>query len=341
MFNKWKITVFGLIVFAMLITGCGQTQSVTITTTPTETPDLVATEVAVKKAAAATLTAEAPPATATSTAEAPPAAIEPTIAAQPTDTQRPENTPSPTATTPRCTIVANSLNLRSGPAVIFDPPQQTLPQNSILLPVARTADSSWIQVQTESDGNTGWVSAEPQFVTCNININDLPLGDVPPTPTNTPPPPTNTPPPPKRVRVPVGGGQSNLQGQIAIPNFTEAELFGDGDTVTFKDRLVFQVEVFDPTANRGNDDGAGIKKVAITIFNPNGDKVHERTEQHAGYCVFGGGEPDCNVFDLQANAHWPDTGLPIDDGFHSVQIIITTDSGYTEQWNWGFAIERR
>jgi hypothetical protein len=105
--------LFPLTLVLLLLVACGAE--------PTPTPDLVATQVAVEKAAAATLTAEAPTvtnapeptstptATATDTPTATPTATntptntpEPTNTSTPTRTPRPTNTPRPTATpTPR------------------------------------------------------------------------------------------------------------------------------------------------------------------------------------------------------------------------------------------------
>jgi hypothetical protein len=242
----------------LLLLACGGISNIA-------TPDLVATEVAVKKAAAATLTAEAPPvvsATTETTIPTPPPASSPTspLAAGDTPTvASPTDTPVPLTLTPTPTPVA-----------------------------------------------------------------------VAPTPT-----------PPLRVDVPVDGGQSDLKGQIVIPGFRPDELKGpEFGGVIFRDRLVFRVEVYDP--KKGSHDGAGIDKVKITITGPHGDTVHERTEGTAGYCVFGGGEPDCNVFDLTTYDRWPEQNhLPLETGLHSVSIEITTKSNKVENWMWSFWIQRQ
>ena len=75
--------------------------------------------------------------------------------------------------------------------------------------------------------------------------------------------------------------------------------------MVFGDRIVFQAEVFDE--NVGQTDGAGIESVTFTIRDETGEKVHERTERNAGYCVFGGGEPDCTVWRFSEHGDkWPD-----------------------------------
>jgi len=201
----------------------------------------------------------------------------------------------------------------------------------------------------QESGEVGWVNTGAQFITCNFDVAGLPLGQSPPTstplPTNTPVPPTPTeaapptPTPPLLVDVPVDGGQSELKGNIQIPGFTKDQLKGPESDVTFRDRLVFNVKVFVP--GKGNYDGAGIDHVKIKIFGPNGEKVHERTENNAAYCVFGGGEPDCNVFYLKDHDRWPEEGQhKIENGEHRAEIDITTKDNQTETWNWRFFIQK-
>ncbi len=121
--------------------------------------------------------------------------------AQPSDTPTPPK-PSPTATNtpvtptevpteaPSCLVVANALNLRYGPGVIYKPPLQTLSAGTVVLPFAKNGDGSWLEVQLEGESTTGWVSAGGQFISCNFDPSGLPQGQIPPTPT---PAPTSTP----------------------------------------------------------------------------------------------------------------------------------------------------
>jgi hypothetical protein len=78
-----RMVLFLLAAVVSTLTGCSAS--------PTATPDLVATEVAVQKAAAATLTAEAPTPTLTATPT-----NTPTVAPSPTATSMPTGTPTPT-----------------------------------------------------------------------------------------------------------------------------------------------------------------------------------------------------------------------------------------------------
>ena len=331
---------------------------------PTPTPNLVETEVAVQKAAIATLTAEAPAPLPTDTpapaATAPPLA--PTDTPSPISDTLPTNTPdapppttaapepptnTPTPVPPLCTVSANALNLRAGPGTVYEPPLVALPTGLELSPLAFSPTGfpggQWLQVQVRSSGQIGWVSVGPQFIACNLDLATLPVGVAPPTPTPLPtdtptPPPPTIPPPPDRVTLPPDGGKgaSGLEGQIVIP--LRVDITSDRVAV-FRDKLAFRVEVYDPQA--GSRDGAGIREVTITIRdNDNNDVVHERTERNAGYCVFGGGEPDCNVWVLaEHNYKWPD-GQNMVSGKYNVTFNIVREDGSDAEWIWSFLLQR-
>jgi hypothetical protein len=341
---RFLLHSFYLTLVGLLLLACGSTP------VNTPTPDLVATQVAVEKAAAATLTAEARE------------SEEKTSPDEIQATETPVPTPSPTTpvvgdtlisaqpteapTSPQCTVATNGLKLRSGPGTVYEPPLKSLSQGTLLKPLTRISDNTWIEAQVQDTNEVGWVGADAQFISCNIDISGLSLGQIPPTPilppTPTPTPVPAIPTPPLRVDVPVDGGQSELKGKIVIPGFKPDELKGpEFDGAIFRDSLVFQVEVYDPS--QGNKDGAGIEKVKITIERLEDNQiVHERTENNAGYCVFGGGEPDCNVLVFaQSNNKWPEKGQPtIENGLHKAFIEITTKNNETENWNWSFWIQR-
>jgi hypothetical protein len=89
--------------------------------------------------------------------------------------------------------------------------------------------------------------------------------------------------------------------------------------------LVFQVEAYDPSV--GNRDGDGIHNVDLWIEGPQGETVYRRTENTAAYCAFSGGEPNCNVFDLQRNHYWPNRGPLIQNGPHTLRATIHARDG--------------
>lgn len=170
-----------------------------------------------------------------------------------------------------------------------------------------------------------------------------------PIPTATPVPPTDTPTPeptrPLLVVVPVDGndGVPNLRGSVDTNEGRNITLPGypaDGptDPPVFTDRIVFRAEVFD--TNKGWQDGDGIKNVNFKVsYEDEGRQVHERTENNAGYCVFGGGEPECNVWVFsQHNRQWPD-GTKVNSGEYLAAITINPLDGPGTVWRWRFRIE--
>ena len=101
--------------------------------------------------------------------------------------------------------------------------------------------------------------------------------------------------------------------------------------------MIFQVEAYDPTVGTG--DGDGIENVDLWIYGPDGGEVYQRTENNAHYCAFGGGEPDCNVFDLQGNDHWPENGPEIQNGTHRLYAVAHASDGRSKEVNGSVEIQ--
>lgn len=172
-------------------------------------------------------------------------------------------------------------------------------------------------------------------------------GDATATPlpaTATAPPPTATAPPATATSPPSRPPQF---ANIAFIPDPSARRFGGGvilpgvpfdnlDTPTFGNQLVLQVVAFYPP--EANQDGVGITNVTFIIEDEGGDEVYRHTENQAGYCLFGGGEPACNVWDFAANnCQWPD-GAPVTSGPHrgTAQINRVGDS---QAWSFDFRID--
>lgn len=276
-------------------------------------------------------------------------ATSPTAAASPTAT--PTATPTPLGMA--CTVTAERLNLRSGPGLEFAPPIGVLPRDTELRAVARDPTGAWIQVQVAETGDAGWTSAVSPFVACSASIAALPLGEIPPRPTLAPtatlrPTPTQQPTPtPQKLAlnfVPTDGDDGNnfLRGSapfnqgraIALPGFRFDEIT---DNMVFRDRIVFAVEVFDTRV--GLRDGDGIDAVDFSIQDEFGDEVYGKTEESPGYCVFGGGDPNCAVLFFGNQDRWPGGGR-IEDGDYQAVIDIYADNGDSTTWRWGFSIRR-
>lgn len=115
----------------------------------------------------------------------------PTPTAEPTATST--NTPEPPPD-PYCEVVAETLNVRSGPYVENERLGQ-LNRGTRLTALARNPDGQWYEVQVLSGTLRGWVNA--RWVACvGVDSNRLLIQDLPPpTPTSTPtlPPATPTP----------------------------------------------------------------------------------------------------------------------------------------------------
>jgi hypothetical protein len=117
----------------------------------------------------------APPASATSA---------PATAAPPSASPSPA---TPTATPlPSCNIVDQSVNLRAGPGTVYPLLTSSLISNTLLTPLARSPSGDWINVRIQATGRRGWVIADPALVDCNVAVESLPIGAVPPRPTPRP-----------------------------------------------------------------------------------------------------------------------------------------------------------
>jgi hypothetical protein len=169
-------------------------------------------------------------------ADTPAPANTPTLSptAVPTETSTPTVTPTATATPvpQRCSVQVDSLNLRRGPGPAYVPPLATVSNRSVLLPLGRSDDSTWILVQVEDSGQEGWVSANPSYVACDMPIADLPPVAPPPTPVPpTPLPVTPTPPPTPTSAAPLQVGVSASTGSGNYVN-----TFGGGGQTVYSDR---------------------------------------------------------------------------------------------------------
>jgi uncharacterized protein YraI len=110
-------------------------------------------------------------------------------------------TPTPTPATPTPTVPSNpalttktDLNVRSGPGIQYDL-LGLLPAGVTVEIIGREETRQWWQVRFSpaADG-VGWVAADPAFST-TANVDNVPIAQIPPTPTGTPTPtiaPTDT-----------------------------------------------------------------------------------------------------------------------------------------------------
>lgn len=120
--------------------------------------------------------------------------------------------------------------------------------------------------------------------------------------------------------VPIEGDEDLIQGRIIFPDYQPAATTD----------LVFLAEARNPSL--GDEDGAGISTVDFAIFDSNGTEVYRRTEERSRYCAFSGGEPDCVIFRFaDTNFTWPGTGLPIQNGLHT--LVVTVNAADGNSWS--------
>jgi hypothetical protein len=154
--------------------------------------------------------------------------------------------------------------------------------------------------------------------TAKVPPSPQPPSPVPASPTPAP----STPSPPKI-------GHGDPQGETSQFGF-----FLDFNTDYFLRMYVYRSD--DPDNDRAKErDGQGILSVKFTITTLNGDLVYERTEKNPGYCIFGGGEPDCNPWILEDGQYkWQAGGDLVQTGTYEMTIIVEADDGVQGQWFW-------
>jgi hypothetical protein len=325
----------------LLLAACGGQQPAEEPTIavvqPTAGGDAVATSVqqtiaaiAVAQTVAALTTGQptAPAATPT------PAAADPlptaAIAASPTTAPA---APSPTAPAAAVCLVVSGVNVRPGPGIVYEPVVVALGANIEMVPLAFVAagfpQGPWLQVQVPATGQVGWVSALPQYITCNVDPATLPPpGFIPPTPL---PQPTAVPPTATR---PLASAPPNIDNDAPGGSFPQDNVFGE---VIVNPTFLFRMDVRDLTF--GSHEGAGTNFAEFSITGNGVD--YFRRESTAGYCVFGGGEPTCNPWptDAQGRYTWGQGGPLVESGEYFASITVNAqrdDPEFGNSWNWNF-----
>jgi len=88
-----------------------------------------------------------------------------------------------------------------------------------------------------------------------------------------------------------------------------------------------------------SNDGDGMDHVLFTVNKKNGGKVYSNKETSAKYCIFQGGEPDCNPWP-KANGRyvWGSGGPEIVSGDYQVSIRAALKSDPSNESEWSFQI---
>ncbi len=258
-------------------------------------------------------------------------------------TNPPAATPIPEQpNTPSCTTLSG-LNVRSGPGLVYDPPIAAVGINTTLQPTGFVADGfpggTWLQVNVVGANLTGWVSADPQFIQCNVDYASLPVAAAPPTP-NLPtlPPPTAT--AAEIARVPPDLGNVAVGGENFPADHVAGEVIVDP---TFLIRMAVRDSDFFET--EGDRDGAGIDHVEFNVADADGFPVYDHAEETAAFCIFGGGEPTCNLWPTNDAGQytWGAGGPIVESGDYQFNINVFSkapdeDFDFGGVWNWNFNI---
>jgi uncharacterized protein YraI len=73
-----------------------------------------------------------------------------------------------------CDVTALTLNVRSGPGKSFSS-SDFLSNGSTVEPVGISPDGQWIKMKVDGNENGGWVSNSSSFLSCNADVNLLPV----------------------------------------------------------------------------------------------------------------------------------------------------------------------
>lgn len=245
-----------------------------------------------------------------------PATAIPTKNSPPAATATPALSPTPAAL---CSTNGN-LKIRSGPGTAYEPPITAVGPDTRLIPFGFNPvgipGGSWVLVSTEDGAITGWVSASPDFLTCNIDLTTLsPVQVAPPPPTVTPKP-TNT--PETRGSAPIvsnNGGFGDCPLNLTCESsFSAASLAAENAHFVDSDK-----------------NGDGIEYVNFSIWDTNESvKFYERTERTPIYCTFGGDGP-CNSWIYENGAfRWSSGSDAVQPGEY---VIVTIIKGTTPDEN--------
>ncbi len=218
--------------------------------------------------------------------------------------------PTPSNPEPTCTVVNQKLNLRNGPSTAHRPPIRELPANSILTPLGYAAEGylggSWAYVQDQASQDEGWVSAGPQFISCNVDLTALPEVAY------DPPPPYF----PSTVQTSPGPGVGFCAGD---PSEYSCIL-------TFSNDYLFQVQVFKNGVEINETNG--VQPISFTVTKDD-VIVYNSIESIAAFCIFGGNEP-CNNWVFENGAlRWTSGGAPVESGEYKLGVDVTVNGEYS------------
>lgn len=212
---------------------------------------------------------------------------------------------------PNCTVL-QGLNLRPGPGTAYTPKIRVLPANSIVTPLGYAPKGipggSWAYVQDSASLDKGWVSAGPQYISCDIEVSNLPLMAF-----GTPLPPAL----PNTSQASAGPGTC---GKGGVTSDNGVDIYDC--TVEFSNDWLIQFKIIKNGVEIGETDGVQNVNFSVT---QNENLVYTHTENNAPYCIFGGNAA-CNFWVLEDYFYrWETGGPPVTSGVYKISIAPTLD----------------
>ena len=226
----------------------------------------------------------------------------------------------PTSTStqiPSC-VVQQDLNVRPGPGRAYEPKVATVSEGTQLFADAYNPNGfppggPWARAQTPDGNVEGWVSALPQYIVCDFDISSLP---------------------PVKVDPPSGWVEP-LDQSLDDGNFTD---FPDIRwEVTFSPTYLVQISVRD--RDYGRNDGDGIDNVDFTVYDQFGNRVYQKTEGRAMFCIFGGDNGCSPWVTGNGRTFWGQGGPAVEEGRHVININANTQDGDQVLWIYSVYLE--
>ncbi len=256
---------------------------------------------------------------------APVSVTSPPEPSEPGNTQAAPSTPTveineetPSGSDPSCNVLQD-LNLRFGPGTAYRPPVRVLPANSVVTPLGFAPQGipggRWAYVQDSATQDEGWVSAGAQYISCNIQLANLPSVAF-----GTPPPPP----------LPKSAQSSDPDGNgFCVDPDSEYKC-----VATFSDESLFQFQIIRNGIELGENDG--VEPVEFTITK-DGDLIYSTTENTVSYCIFGGNGP-CNRWVIEDGIYkWTAGGTPVEPGEYKVGVNLFVN-GEDSHWEVNFTL---
>ena len=221
----------------------------------------------------------------------------------------------PTATSqpagPTCTVLSQTLNLRAGPSQLYRPEIRALPANTEVTPLGYLPkgliQGRWAYVQDRASQDKGWVSAESNFLSCDIDLTTLPAVDYGPPPAYTP--------------VSDASPGPGTCGEGGVTSDNQVDVYDC--KVVFSSGFPVEFIIYKNGKEAGKEDG--VQNVVFSVVDKNGKTIYNKKEGDKAYCVFGGNAP-CPIWTLDNYLNrWGEGGALLESGTYTLSINPALD----------------